>query len=49
MTEAEKINAFEHNIVMASSSLDIDFSLSIPMRRCPRISLPADTRARSTI
>jgi FMN-dependent oxidoreductase (nitrilotriacetate monooxygenase family) len=27
MTEAEKVNAFEHNIVMASSSLDIDFSL----------------------
>lgn len=25
-TEAEKINAFEHNVVMASSSLDIDFS-----------------------
>ncbi|GLV30525.1 dibenzothiophene desulfurization enzyme A [Sphingobium sp. TomTYG75] len=27
MTEAEKQAAFEHNIVMASSSLDIDFSL----------------------
>ena len=27
MTEAEKQDAFEHNIVMASSSLDIDFSL----------------------
>ena len=26
LTEAEKINAYEHNIVMASSSLDIDFS-----------------------
>jgi alkanesulfonate monooxygenase SsuD/methylene tetrahydromethanopterin reductase-like flavin-dependent oxidoreductase (luciferase family) len=26
MTEAEKVNAFEHNVVMASSSLDIDFS-----------------------
>src|SRR6185437_4492833 len=25
MTEEEKLNAFEHNIVMASSSLDIDF------------------------
>ena len=27
MTEAEKQAAFEHNIVMASSSLDVDFSL----------------------
>ena len=26
MTEAEKQSAFEHNIVMASSSLDVDFS-----------------------
>ena len=26
MTEAEKQAAFEHNIVMASSSLDVDFS-----------------------
>ena len=30
MTEAEKQVSFEHNIVMASSSLDIDFSLYNP-------------------
>lgn len=36
MTEAEKINAFEHNIVMASSSLDIDFSLYDPDAPVPQ-------------
>jgi alkanesulfonate monooxygenase SsuD/methylene tetrahydromethanopterin reductase-like flavin-dependent oxidoreductase (luciferase family) len=36
MTEAEKMNAFEHNIVMASSSLDIDFSIYNPDEPVPQ-------------
>lgn len=36
MTEAEKQASFEHNIVMASSSLDIDFSLYDPDAPIPQ-------------
>lgn len=36
MTEADKPAAFEHNIVMASSSLDVDFSLYNPDTPVPQ-------------